>query len=182
MSRYSTDLSKLISYALRHAPWEFELEMDAEGWVPVDQLLEAVREDPQWHDLSREDLEAVISSGPRQRHELSGDRIRALYGHSVPTRIDREPVSPPDRLYHGTAPGAVASIMEDGLLPRGRQYVHLSATLDIALQVGRRKDNRPVILEVDSRAAQDAGVCFYRASDDIYLADRVPAAFLRLLS
>lgn len=26
-------LSKELSYALRHAPWEYELELDANGWV-----------------------------------------------------------------------------------------------------------------------------------------------------
>ena len=32
-------LSKEVSYALRHAPWEYELEMDEEGWVNTAQLL-----------------------------------------------------------------------------------------------------------------------------------------------
>ncbi len=40
-----TGLSKEISYALRHAPWEYELEMDEEGWVPVEQLLSALHSD-----------------------------------------------------------------------------------------------------------------------------------------
>ena len=31
MNEYE-DLSKEVSYALRHAPWEYELEMDKEGW------------------------------------------------------------------------------------------------------------------------------------------------------
>ena len=35
-----TELSKEISYVLRHAPWEYELEMDEEGWVLIEQLLE----------------------------------------------------------------------------------------------------------------------------------------------
>ena len=30
-------LSKEISYSLRHVPWEYELELDDEGWVSVDQ-------------------------------------------------------------------------------------------------------------------------------------------------
>lgn len=30
-----TELSKEISYALRHAPWEYELELDEEGFVPI---------------------------------------------------------------------------------------------------------------------------------------------------
>jgi len=33
------ELSKEVSYALRHAPWEYELEMDTEGWVSIEQLL-----------------------------------------------------------------------------------------------------------------------------------------------
>ncbi len=37
-----TELSKEISYALRHAPREYELEMDKEGWVPIEQLSDAL--------------------------------------------------------------------------------------------------------------------------------------------
>lgn len=38
------ELSKEISYALRHAPWEYELELDEEGFVPISQLLDALNE------------------------------------------------------------------------------------------------------------------------------------------
>jgi len=37
-----TKLSKRISYILRHAPWEYELELDDEGWVALSQLLGAL--------------------------------------------------------------------------------------------------------------------------------------------
>lgn len=37
-------LSKEVSYALRHAPWKYELELDEEGWVNIDQLLFAMYE------------------------------------------------------------------------------------------------------------------------------------------
>lgn len=38
------ELSKEVSYALRHAPWKYELEMDEEGFVPIEQLLDALNE------------------------------------------------------------------------------------------------------------------------------------------
>ena len=41
-------LSKEISYALRHAPWEYELEMDEEGAVYVIQLLDALHKSARW--------------------------------------------------------------------------------------------------------------------------------------
>ncbi|NPV30718.1 MAG: RNA 2'-phosphotransferase, partial [Firmicutes bacterium] len=31
-------LSKQISYALRHAPWKYGLELDGEGWANLRQL------------------------------------------------------------------------------------------------------------------------------------------------
>lgn len=43
-----TKLSKEVSYALRHAPWEYELELDDEGWVSIEQILIALRRDKQW--------------------------------------------------------------------------------------------------------------------------------------
>lgn len=38
-------LSKEISYALRYAPWEYELEMDQDGFVLISQLLSAINEE-----------------------------------------------------------------------------------------------------------------------------------------
>lgn len=45
-------LSKEISYALRHAPWEYELELDEEGWVNVKNLLTALNEEKRWNNVT----------------------------------------------------------------------------------------------------------------------------------
>ena len=42
-------LSKEISYALRYAPWEYELEMDQDGFVLISQLLSAINEETNIH-------------------------------------------------------------------------------------------------------------------------------------
>ncbi len=172
-------LSKLLAYALRHRPGEFELELDAEGWVPVDQLLDALRRQPRWAGTTRADLEAVVGAPGRRRYELAGDRVRAAYGHTLPGRVARDPVVPPPELFHGTGRAALPAILAEGLHPRGRQYVHLSRTRELARQVGRRKDRRPAVVEVDAAAAAAAGVVFYAGAPDVLLADHVPAAFLR---
>lgn len=171
-------LSKLCSYALRHSPWEFELELDDEGWVPVEQLVDALRTERGWATLSADDLAAMIAVAPKQRHELSEDRIRARYGHSVPGRVRQEPEPEPGTLFHGTTRTALAAIRREGLLPRQRQYVHLATRPDLAHQIGARRDRSPVVLEIDGAAAATAGVLFYRAGDDIVLTDHVPAAFI----
>ena len=100
-----TELSKEISYALRHAPWEYELELDEAGFVPVDQLLHAINESGNYdRTVTRSDLEDIIRTSDKKRHEIVGDRIRALYGHSVPMFIRKDPGIPPDTTEPTTLP------------------------------------------------------------------------------
>ena len=94
------ELSKEVSYALRHAPWEYELEMDEEGWVSVEQLVDALNKDMKWIGTSEDDLLVMIDKSEKKRHEISGGKIRAFYGHSIPMHIKKEKMIPPDILYH----------------------------------------------------------------------------------
>lgn len=54
-------LSKELSYALRHAPWEYELELDEKGWVEISQLLVALHESPGWRNVTEDDLKHIIA-------------------------------------------------------------------------------------------------------------------------
>jgi putative RNA 2'-phosphotransferase len=179
MTEHDVALSKVLSHALRHEPWRYELELDDDGWADINQVLEAMREErPQWADLERADLEAVIATSAKKRHEIDGDRIRASYGHSVPGRLARTPAIPPEVLFHGTTRRALPAIAERGLIPMSRQYVHLSPTEQVAREVGRRRDRSPVLLRVDAGRAHADGVPFYIGNDVVWLADSVPAHFL----
>ena len=75
----------------------------------------------------------------------------------------------------------VQAIRREGLHARGRQYVHLSADVETAQEVGRRKDPRPVLLVVDTVTAAEAGVVFLRGNDVVWLAAAVPPQHVRLL-
>lgn len=110
--------------------------------------------------------------------EIRDGRIRALYGHSVPGRVERTAAGPPRWLFHGTSPSAAEVIGVDGLRPMGRQFVHLSVDRDTARAVGSRKSDLPVILRVDARAAAEAGVAFYAGNKMVWLADFVPPKFV----
>lgn len=174
------ELSKEISYALRHAPWEYELELDENGWVDVDQLLSALKCNPKWGGVRASDLELMISKAAKKRHEILDGRIRAFYGHSIPKKILMREVAPPAILYHGTARAALNSIMEEGLMPNQRQYVHLSQDIETALQVGRRRDVDPVIIAVDAKLAYENRVKFYHGNDKVWLADVIPPEYLKM--
>lgn len=171
-------LSKEISYALRHAPWEYELEMNEEGWVPVEQLLDALHRTEKWSNICEADLNEMIEKSEKKRHELAGGKIRALYGHSMPMKILKEDKMPPNVLYHGTARRFVESISKNGLLPQSRQYVHLSQDIETAENVGKRHDDKPCILIIDAKTAWNDGIKFYFGNEKVWLADAIPSRYI----
>jgi putative RNA 2'-phosphotransferase len=148
-----TAISRILSHALRHEPWLYDLELDAEGWTPVEAMLAALRaERDDWRDVTADDLAEVIATSTKRRHEMVGGRIRALYGHSVPDKLARVAPPPPERLDHGNSPDA--------------------------LEVERRKHPQPVLLLVNAAEAATAGVPFYVGNDKVWLADRMPWQFI----
>jgi len=175
-------LSKEVSYALRHAPWKYELELDNEGWVSIEQLLMALRLDNQWGLLSENDLRTMIEVSDKKRHEIFEGKIRALYGHSVPQKILKTVTTPPSILYHGTARHLVERILSEGLQPMARQYVHLSADIETAILVGKRKDSNPVLLRIEAEKASKEGVKFYQGNNSVCLADSIPSMFIKVES
>lgn len=173
------ELSKEISYALRHAPWEYKLEMNEEGWVPVEQLLDALHRTEKWSSICEADLNEMIEKSEKKRHELAGGKIRAFYGHSMPIKILKEDKMPPNVLYHGTARRFVESISKNGLLPQSRQYVHLSQDIETAEKVGKRHDDKPCILIIDAKTAWNDGIKFYFGNEKVWLADAIPSRYIR---
>lgn len=176
MDKRLTDISRTLSHALRHDPGSYGLTLDAEGWVSLDDMVAAFHR--RSRRVSRADIEQAVSSASKQRHEIRDGRIRAVYGHSVATRIEHTPATPPPVLYHGTAPGNLTSVLADGLLPMGRQQVHMATDVEMARSVGSRHASCPVILRIDAAAAHEAGIRFHRGSDRVWMAGTIPARHL----
>ncbi|MGM0381429.1 MAG: RNA 2'-phosphotransferase, partial [bacterium] len=77
-----TDLSKTLSYFLRHAPEEGGLKLDSQGFAPLEQVLETVQSRG-WEDLSEEKLREKLTASSVERFEVQGEAVRACYGHSI---------------------------------------------------------------------------------------------------
>ncbi len=79
----------------------------------------------------------------------------------------------PPQLYHGTATRFLDSIRQQGLLARGRDYVHLSADEETAVRVGQRH-GQPVVLIVRAENMHQASHSFYRSANEVWLVEQVP--------
>lgn len=179
MNKEFVNISKEISYALRHNPYLYDLEMDDNGYVSVEQLISCInRHGEQDMEISLEDIKTIIACSYKKRWELCDNKIRALYGHSI--SIDKMIGNPPNVLYHGTSHKSVHSIMEQGLLPMERHYVHLSTNKETAIIVEKRRDLNPVILSVDTLMAMQDGIHFYVGNDTVWLSDEIPSKYLSI--
>ena len=133
--------SKFISLILRHNPGAIGISLDEHGWADVQELIAGLNRSG-GRTLDMETLEEIVRTDEKQRYSFNEDHtlIRANQGHSVLVDVELEEKIPPDVLWHGTGEKYVASIDEQGLIPKGRLYVHLSSDIAPALPSSARRD------------------------------------------
>lgn len=172
------ETSKLIALVLRHRPEAVGIALDAHGWADVSALIDGVNAH-RGYRLTPEMLEEIVATDEKQRYAFNEDhtKIRANQGHSIPVDVELEERTPPAVLYHGTGEKYAAAIEREGLIPKSRLYVHLSADVDTARKVGSRH-GRPVIYAVDCRAMVAGGYAFFLSANHVWLTKRVPARYL----
>ena len=172
-----TDLiaaSKFMSLVLRHKPETIGLELDAEGWASVADLVAG-----SGGRLSEEIVRRIVAESEKQRFAMSpdGTEIRANQGHSIAVDLGLEPREPPARLFHGTAARFLGSIRAAGLEPRSRQYVHLSVDAASAEVVGARHGT-PVVLIIDSAGLHRDGHALFLSRNGVWLTEAVSARYI----
>ncbi|MFO7767499.1 MAG: RNA 2'-phosphotransferase [bacterium] len=175
------DLSRYLSYLLRHHPEDADFRVDDRGWASIEEMVAGAR--AVGRKLTVNDVMRVVETDPKGRFALSDDRlsIRANYGHSMPVDLGLEAETPPEILYHGTAYRFREEILEKGIEPRERQHVHLSERPEEATDVGRRH-GRPALIQVEALRMTEEGFAFYRSESEagIWLTREVPPEYLSL--
>lgn len=173
--------SKFNALILRHKPETIGITLDEHGWANVQELIDGINATGK-HHLNMELLEEIVRLDEKQRYSFNEDRslIRANQGHSIPVDVDLRETLPPKVLYHGTGEKYVPSIDEQGLIPKSRLYVHMSADKETAKTVGSRH-GRPVIYEIDCKSMSEDGYRFYLSENHVWLTKAVPAKYLKKL-
>jgi putative RNA 2'-phosphotransferase len=178
MKNSLTETSKFLSYVLRHEPQAIGIELDSQGWVAIDELIQAANKSGKHFD--RDLIQQVADTSEKKRFTISEDglRIRAAQGHSTESvQIDYPQKIPPEYLYHGTATRFVESIKQQGLIPGKRHHVHLSQSVETAIEVGKRY-GKPHIFTINAKSMHDAGFLFYCSENNVWLTEKVPVEYL----
>ncbi|MBN1109405.1 MAG: RNA 2'-phosphotransferase [Methanomassiliicoccales archaeon] len=172
-------LGRTLAGALRHFPERFGLDMDEQGFVSIREFINALRNsNRRYHWLRPHHIIAIIETDPKGRYQISNDMMRATYGHSLDLDLRLPTEDIPERLYYPATPEEADIILETGLRPSDRKMVHLSKTFQDALSAGRVRVENPVILEVDTAAAIEAGNVISKAGKTVFLVREIPPEFL----
>ena len=169
--------SKFLSKVLRHQPSAAHVELDDNGWVSIKDLIAGAAK---VHVILDKDIiDEIVETNNKKRFTYNDDetKIRANQGHSIKVDVELEKTLPPETLYHGTANRFVDSIMKEGIKPRNRNHVHLSADDATATDVGKRH-GKPAVLYVDSKRMSDDGLSFYLSKNGVWLTEYVATQYI----
>lgn len=168
------EISKKLSYILRHHPESIGAKLDKDGYINVNLILEKL-------NITLEQLETIVDTNDKKRFAFNINKtlIRANQGHSVDVKIKYNKIIPPTVLYHGTPDKTVDIILKQGLNKMNRTHVHLSKDIETASKVGARRGSFK-ILTIDTKSMLADGYDFFISENGVYLIDHVPAKYISL--
>lgn len=129
-------------------------------------------------DLYQAILKYALGRLELKKDDLNRSLIRAKAGHSVAVNLDYQVKTPPEALYHASSANTLDLIMLEGLKPMTRQFVHLFALRDLAVNRAIKKD-KPLVYEINALKASLAGVSFYQVSENVWLVKHLPPIFIK---
>lgn len=174
-------ISKALSYLLRHGAEKEKLPIDDQGYVKLSAILSNNR--IKTHKATREDIQRIVENNNKKRFTLiirdEIEYICANQGHSLKT-INNDnlqllkPQDYPTQLIHGTTLHNLQLILESkGLSKMNRNHIHLTSNLqndDVKGVVTGIRHNARVLIYLDIAKLQShESIQIYKSLNDVYL-------------
>jgi putative RNA 2'-phosphotransferase len=177
-----SSLSRIMAGALRHFPEKLGLMMDGKGWVDISSLIKSIgsgRSGFNW--LRIHHIKAVVNTDERGRYQIDGGMIRATYGHSINVNLDDLPLAELDDFFYPVTEEEAEIILERGLQPVDRKKVHLSGSIEKAIEAGKVRTEEPQILMIDGKKAKKSGIKIFKAGTDVYITEGIDPEYLSII-
>lgn len=174
------ELSKLLSWILRHGANEEGLPIDKNGYVDADVILTNKRFISKKFTLN--DIQSVVENDLKQRYALdvlpNGKiRIKANQGHSMAnvqmtlSRIDdasKVPIA-----VHGTFYRFWEKIKAEGLKRMNRNHIHLTEQEHFTVDTSGFRSSSEILIYINVSKAMSDGVVFYRSANNVILTEGI---------
>lgn len=178
-------IQRAILCRLRHRNQTSDLSHDYFGLVRVNEFTRCIESRFQNVGLCRFRkrfqicIEELVEL---EKIEFRCEKIRALYGHSLPGVIVGEMKWPNFPLYHATRRQHLDSILKHGLQSQSRTWVHLTTDSRYAAKILANHDYEEgsVLLSVTPVLLEDSDVTFRKTNSHVWLASWVPPFAIKI--
>jgi len=172
-------LSGTMAGILRHFPDQFRITMDEHGWVAIDELVHAIKDNRMnFHWLRNKHIHAIADTDDKGRYQIIDEFVRATYAHTISLDLTDLPESEAEELFYPVTEEEAEIVIETGLYPTDRSKVHLSDSLEKALEAGKVRTENPIILHIDALQARKDGVDIRKAGRNISVTDEIDAKYI----
>ena len=165
-----------MTYILEHRPDEFGLVPDMDGFVTDKEFLWAIHEEEGWGYVRQGHINEVFQGKDRSLFLHDDKRIKALNHH---WNLDTETpsLSLPKLLFLAVKRNAHPIVMEKGLLSNPGGFHILSPERAMAMRIGQRRDQKPVLLEIMAARAGSDGIPFFPFGA-LFLTSEIPIEYI----
>ncbi|KAH3679079.1 hypothetical protein WICMUC_001275 [Wickerhamomyces mucosus] len=185
-------ISKALSYLLRHGAEKEKLSIDSNGFVQISNILQNNR--LKTHKTTIEDIERIVNNNDKKRFTLKNINgitfICANQGHSLKKINQDDEVLQlitndlfPEVLIHGTTHNKLKQILEsDGLNKMNRNHIHFTSLLKNENEnvSGLRLFSTVLIyLDIDKLKKNQDKIKFYKSLNNVYLTSGNDEGYLR---
>jgi 2'-phosphotransferase len=178
MSKRDIQISKSLSYLLRHGAVKEGLSIDSSGYVNLSEVLAHNR--LRSSRATQQDIERIVQENDKKRFTLIQQedvwKICANQGHSLRTVGENNltlltPNEYPERLIHGTTRQKLDLILQSGALSKmDRNHIHFtSLEKSIGEQMSGIRGFSTVLIYIDLDKFTQSGLKLYKSLNDVYL-------------
>jgi 2'-phosphotransferase len=171
------EISKKLSYILRHGIQTLDLDCDLNGYVKVNELFS--RKLIKTNNI--DEIKYIVDSNEKKRFSLilknNEYYIRANQGHSlevgklIDDEVTLEKIDNPIEIFHGTEKKYIDSIVENGLNRGSRKHIHLVSEIEKEKQTSGFKNISNRIIIVNMKKCMEDGMIFYKSENNVILTE-----------
>jgi putative RNA 2'-phosphotransferase len=174
-------LEKILFAMLGRQPDAFGMLLDEGGWVSIKELHRAVMKETGFSHVTPRCLTQFFSLYRPEKFEWQENYVRVRLELQSPGLTIYKEATPPELLYVSIRPKAHAHVFARGLQSKNnKEWIVLSTKKEVALKIGRRRDNDPIIAEIMALKSSKAGVLYRRAGNLLYLVESLDPQWMNI--
>jgi len=182
----TVQISKTLTWLLRHSAWQEGLYIDEEGFVLVKEILDYMNYyEPKTLNFTR--LKQIVDDNDKKRFlmEKSSDgqwKIRANQGHTMKRvkKLQLELVKSCPVCIHGTYFKSWKLIVATGLSRMGRNHIHMCTGIPGSSKViSGMRYSAQVAIYINVAKAIKNGIKFFKSSNGVILSSGDSKGYIR---